>query len=156
MCDISTSVTEAALIELHTATCAEISRYRDREWHNQGIFTAAIIAILGCILVNSELAQKASHLFEAALVLLAVGNIWFTLFAHNALTEQRNILARLRLLLRFHDTDVDGTPILPPAWKKSPGSFKDGWFRGIFSHLIWFFVADAWLVYEGIRLLHDP
>jgi hypothetical protein len=107
MCDISTSVTEAALIELHTATCAEISRYRDREWHNQGIFTAAIIAILGCILVNSELAQKASHLFEAALVLLAVGNIWFTLFAHNALTEQRNILARLRLLLRFHDTDVD-------------------------------------------------
>ena len=156
MCISPASTTEAGLIELHTATCAEISRYRDREWHNQGVFTAAIIGILGFILVNKTEAKQATHVFDAALVLLAVGNIWFTLFAHNGLTEQRNILARLRLLLRFHDTLADGKPILPPAWKKSPGSFKDGWLRGVFSHLIWFFLADAWLAYEGIRLLHSP
>jgi hypothetical protein len=156
MCTSPTSTSEAGLIELHSATCAEITRYRDREWHNQGIFTGAIIGILGFILVNKDEAKNAAHIFDAALVLLAVGNIWFTLFVHDCLTEQRNILVRLRLLLRFHDTCVDRNPILPPNWKKSPGSFKDGWLRGVFSHLIWFFAVDAWLVYEGIRLLHSP
>jgi len=74
------STTEAALIQLHTATCAEVSRYRDREWHNQGIFTGAIIGILGFILANRAEAQQASRVFDAALVLLAIGNIVFTLF----------------------------------------------------------------------------
>jgi hypothetical protein len=155
MCTNPTPTSEAGLIELHSATCAEITRYRDREWHNQGIFTAAIIGILGFILVNPTPTKNAAHIFDAALALLAVGNIWFTLFAHHSLTEQRNILASLRLLLQFHDTSADGKPILPPDWKRSPASFKDGWLRGVLSHLIWFFAVDAWLVYEGIRLLHS-
>ena len=155
MCMGPTTTSEAGLIELHSATCAEITRYRDREWHNQGIFTAAIIGILGFIILNKTKAKNAACIFDAALVLLAVGNIWFTLFAHCCLTEQRNILARLRLLLRFHETSAEGKPILPPSWKRSPSSFKDGWLRGIFSHLIWFFAVDTWLVYEGIRMLHS-
>jgi len=135
------------LIGLYSATCAEITRYRDREWYNQGIFTAAIVTILGFILLHKDVARAESYLFDAALVLLAIGNIWFTLYVHRALAEQRVILARLREKLGVNY-------IFPAKWEKS-SSFWCSWRRGVFSHLIWFFLADLWLVYEGIRLIHD-
>jgi hypothetical protein len=110
MCISDTPISEAGLIELHSATCAEITRYRDREWHNQGIFTAVIIGILGFILLNKTEAKNAAHIFDVALILLAIENIWFTLFAHHCLTEQCNILACLCLLLWFHETSAEGKP----------------------------------------------
>lgn len=135
------------LIELYSATCAEISRYRDREWYNQGIFTAAIVTILAFILLHKDVARAEPRLFDAALVLLAIGNIWFTLFVHRALAEQRVILTKLREKLGVNY-------IFPEKWKKG-SSFWYSWIRGVFSHLIWFFLVDLWLVYEAIRLIHD-
>jgi hypothetical protein len=156
MCTGQTPTSEPALLQLYSATCAEITRYRDREWRNQTIFTATMVAIIGFILLHTTEAKTLAHVFDVSLLLLAAGNILYTAFAHHALTEQRNILARLRLLLKYHDVQVEGKDLLPPKWKKTPETFSTGWCHGLFSHLLPFWTIDVWLVYEGIRLLHTP
>jgi hypothetical protein len=156
MCIGQTSTSESALLQLYNATCAEITRYRDREWRNQTIFTATMVAIVGFILLHKTDAKSLARVFDVSLVLLAAGNIFYTAFAHNALTEQRNILARLRLLLGYHDVQVGGKDLLPAKWKKAPETFRTGWCRGLLSHLLPFWAVDVWLVCEGMYLLHTP
>ena len=156
MCTERTQSSEAALLQLYGTTCAEITRYRDREWHNQGIFTAAIVAIIGFILADRNRVQDIAHLFDVSLILLTLGNIFYTAFAHHRLTEQRNILVRLQRLLHYHNVIVESKPLLPPKWKKEPKTFTTGWTRGFWSHLAPFWVFNLWLVYEGIRLIHTP
>lgn len=146
------------VISLYNSTCAEITRYRDIEWRNQGIFTASMIAIIGFIISHPTEASKSYFLFDVILVVLAVGNVLYTGIAHKNLTVQRNVLSRLRKYLGLDKLQVEGLSILPDKWfekGRNHKRFYDGLLRGFWSHLLLFWVFDFFLVIFGIYLIHS-
>ena len=144
-----------SLLSLYSVTQAEITRYRDREWANAGLFTASIAAVIGFIVANQSIAQDFAPLFDIALTLIAVGNIFYSCYAHDRLTIQRNVRARIEYLLNFADIQVETKRLLPYDIRKPDNdSFRRGWFRGFFSHLLPFFLASISLAVFGIWLVH--
>ena len=146
------------VVSLYNRTCAEITRYRDREWRNQGIFTASIVAIIGFILAHPTSASKVYYVFDCILVILALGNVFYTGYAHTKLTEQRNILCRLQKKFEFDKLKIDNTPILPSKWFEDnlhSKCFHYGWTRGFWSHLLPFWLFDSILVVVGIFFVHS-
>ncbi len=67
--------TPETLRALYATTCSEITRYRDREWKNVTLFTAAIVGVIGFVLAKSEIARSHWWLCDLTLVLLAAANI---------------------------------------------------------------------------------
>jgi hypothetical protein len=156
---IKVMVSEAALIELHRATCSEITRYRDREWQCQGLFTTAIVIIIGFILNHistNTIIQNYRWLYLAGAIGLTIGNIYYTCYTHTRLTQQRNILLRTHKLLEYFSTEVDGKTLLPDEWDRPLFCFYHGWLRGFCSHLAPFFLVDVALVWIIFWLLYFP
>jgi hypothetical protein len=53
-----------ALLAFYSTTCSEITRYRDREWHNLTLFTASIAAVIGFVLAQLPIAKGHPWLFD--------------------------------------------------------------------------------------------
>lgn len=144
------------LITLYNNTQAEITRYRDREWKNMSLFTASIAAVILFVVSNKEFSRGYPLLFDAALISLCLGNVFYTIFAHDRLTKQRNIKSRIEYLLNFSEIEVESKKLLPYDIEKPEcNNFNKGWFRGFFSHLLPFFIAACSLAAFGIWFVHQ-
>ena len=145
-----------SLLALYNVAKAEITRYRDREWANVRIFTASIVVVIGFIITNVDVVKKLVPLFDIVLILLAVGNIFYSTFTHKRLTINRNIVERLEYLLNFTNIKV-GKGCLFPFNISEPcdDNFQKGWLRGFYSHLLPFFLADISLAVFGIWFIHN-
>ena len=145
-----------SLLALYNVTKAEITRYRDREWANVSIFTASIVVVIGFVITNVNVAQKLVPLFDIALMLLAVGNIFYSTYTHNRLTINRNIEERLEYLLNFANIKVGKGHLFPfKVSEPSDDNFKKGWLRGFYSQLLPFFLTDISLAVFGIWFIHN-
>jgi len=142
-----------SLLALYNHTHAKITRYRDIEWKNAGLFTASIAAIVGFILTQ-DIVHDFVIPFDIVLVSLAVGNISYNVFAHDRLTKQRNIRNRIEYILNFDEIQAKTIRFLPFDIIEPNCSFRKGWFRGFFDHIILFFLASAALAIFGIYYLH--
>ena len=157
MCSsIPAKVSSEAILALYNTTCAEITRYRNYEWRNQGVFSASLLALIAFGLTHRTEIHAHKSWFEILLYALAIGNIFYTSIAHWKLTVQRNIQVRLNSLINLFDLQVGGEPVLPPKWNRASKSFHSGWCRGVLDHLLPFFLLNAFLVYIGVQLIHDP
>jgi len=143
-----------ALLVFYNQTHAEITRYRDREWKNLGIFTAEIGAIVGYILSNKSDAQSYQWIFDMMLVALVAGNIYYTWFAHKQLTLQRNIQRQLEFYFQFYALRIAEKRLIPFGTGKSVKDFNVGFTRGFWSHLVPFYLASVLLAAFGIWNLH--
>lgn len=143
-------------LALYKYAHGEISRYRDREWANTSLFTASIVAVDGFIISYPQIAQQYTLLFYAVLGFLALGNIYYSFFAHHRLTRWRNVLDRTQYFLGFNKIFVDGHPILPFEVKSpTDKNFYHGWRRGLYSHLVPFSIAGLLLSFFGAYQLHQ-
>jgi hypothetical protein len=143
------------LLAFYDATQSEITRYRDREWAIPGIFVTALGAIVGFIISNETKARGLWFAFDAILILLASGNVFYTIYTHNRLTQQRNIRARLQCLLGLGAIKVNEQNLVP--FKVEPpkdASFHSGWMNGFWSHIFPFMAFGVALCGFGIWLLH--
>ena len=143
------------LLTLYNSTQSEITRYRNREWATLGIFVAALATIVGFIITNYCEAKALWWAFDLVLVSLAVGNVYYTIFTHNELTEQRNVLYRLNKLLSLDKIQVDNKNLV--FYKlEAPidDNFCRGWFNGFWSHIFPFSIFGIGLCVFGIWLLH--
>lgn len=143
------------LLALYNITQGEITRYRDREWANTSLFLASMTIIIGFIVANPIICQSIPLVFDIALVSLAIGNIFYSCYAHTKLTIQRNIKKRIEYALKFSEAGVNGKNIIPCEIKKPNNKeFCEGWLKGFWDHLLPFFLAGIALAAFGIWFLH--
>jgi len=148
-----------SLLALYNVTQTEITRYRDREWINTGLFLASMATIIGFMMTNETLARSFALHFGSTLIVLAGAHIHFSKFIHDRLTVQRNVKARIQYLLNFTDIQVGRKPLLPPmviddiSKSSRDDNFQRGWYRGFWSHLLLFWLATFLLAVFGIWFL---
>lgn len=139
----------------YTLTHSEITRYRDREWATPGIFVAALGAIIGFIISNKREAINLWLAFDTILILLSLGNAFYTVFIHKRLTVQRNIRSRLEYLFELHLITVANYNLVPfQVSAPTNNNFYSGWMNGFWSHILPFILFGFGLSGFGIWLLH--
>ena len=106
------------LLAFYNTTQTEITRYRDREWATPGIFVTALAAIIGFIISNETEAQNLRLAFDIILALLAIGNAFYTLYVHNKLTQQRNVIDRLEYYFGLQNIKVGKRNLVPFSVEK--------------------------------------
>lgn len=151
------------LLALYTSTQAEITRYRDLEWTYVRTFTAAIGAIIVFIVAYGSVAEATDIrlVLDAALISLALGNIAYTYYVHDRLTQYRNVRENVEYLLNLRkrvakdDNIVDGNELrVLFNQPELTADFRRNWRRGFLSHLGPFFAAGIFLAEFGVWLLH--
>lgn len=152
MCQNMKTPSTEALLSLYQTTCSEITRYRDREWQNLGLFTAAIAAVIGFVLTQPNQVKTYSVLFYLTFGVLVIGNIFFTCFAHDRLTIQRTKQKALEKALGLAGLKVDEFEVVQAS--NDHLCKRQDWTRGFLSHLLPFFLADIALAIYGIWLVY--
>lgn len=118
------------------------------------IFTGAIVATLGFVLNNKSTIGTLRPFWELAFVFLFFGHVFYSTYVHDRLTRQRNVLSRVEYLLGFGSLKVGNLPLLfYKVEAPKDDNFRHGWGRGLWSHLLPFFVVDAILVGIAIAVL---
>ena len=128
---------EAVLIARLSVVQEEDIRLRNREWANEVLFTGAIAAAIVFVL-NDGGPPRHQNFFCAAFLALAVGNVFYTCFAHERLTAQRKSKYEIMCLL-----DAGESLAYEPST----------WWVGFWSHLLPFFVTSLAIAAFGIHQL---
>jgi len=115
------------------------------------IFTAAIVAVIGFVLTNGYLANKHPILFYLIFGFLGAGNIFFTCFAHDRLTIQRNKRRAIEKYLGLEGLEISNFKVVDENNRSLTKRQK--WIKGFWSHLFPFFLADIALAFCGIWLV---
>ncbi|MEK7765061.1 MAG: hypothetical protein AAB368_02375 [bacterium] len=138
--------TLAEHIEYYKLIRQELTRYRDREWLNTGLFVVGAFLILDRIIAIPADRQDKYWVYEVALFALALAHMYFTLCAHIA-------LASIRTQAEFFEVHV--VPTLKFV-RFRENSFWDNFRRGLFDHLALFFGANWIAVVIGVALVPAP
>ena len=114
-------------------------RLRNREWANVALFVGALAAVVAFVLTRPSDARNHPFFFAIAFSALAIGNVFYTCFAHDRLAEQR--VKKYEILFNMKPDKFH----VKTRWAY--------WWSGFWSHLLPFFVAGLAIMGFGMEQL---
>ncbi len=129
-----------------------IRRYSDREWAVPGIFIASLVTTIGFIITNATEVKRYTFIIGFFLLCLSIGNIFYLLFTHDRLTDQRKKLSNLQYVLTqngYINSLSFPYLIVPPNKKNQFSEFT----HGLWDHVFVFIVSGVFLGFVGIYIL---